>query len=90
MGGAVALMVGHEGGAGAARTPPVVGIATDCAFASLRGVLHHAVESTLRLPHYAAGVVCDWAVRVPWGRFLACIGEPPMAWMYDKNQRSNE
>lgn len=52
MGGAVALLVGHEAEVGA------VGIATDCAFASLMDVLETRVARTLYLPNFAArGIV---------------------------------
>ncbi|CAE8633943.1 unnamed protein product [Polarella glacialis] len=51
MGGAVALMVGHEAEVGA------VGIATDCAFANLEDVLETAVSGALRLPLPAVAVI---------------------------------
>ena len=44
MGGAVSLIVGHDEG------PPVVGIATDCAFESLESVVEHAI--TTRYPMF--------------------------------------
>ena len=44
MGGAVALLVGHE------QEPAVVGIATDCAFSGIADVLEARIGGALRLP----------------------------------------
>ncbi|CAJ1333630.1 unnamed protein product [Effrenium voratum] len=63
MGGAVALMVGHEEGAATG----VVGVATDCAFGQLTAVLEGRVMATVRFPRplaAAAVQLADWLN--PW------------------------